>query len=144
MAEAFNLARFVDAQTFVYDQARAELAAGEKRSHWMWFIFPQIAGLGMSAMSRRYAISGQTEALAYLSHSILGPRLREVTALMNAAADHDPVAILGGIDAQKFRSCMTLFAAVAPEEPIFAAALAKYFGGAPDQITLTLIASSPV
>jgi uncharacterized protein (DUF1810 family) len=132
----FDLQRFVAAQDQVFAQVRAELADGRKRTHWMWYVFPQIAGLGMSAMSRRYALSGRGEAAAYLDHPLLGPRLLDCTALVNAAAGRDAAGIFGDVDARKFQSCMTLFAAVAPKEPLFAAALAKFYGGAPDQGTL--------
>jgi uncharacterized protein (DUF1810 family) len=135
-ADPFALQRFVGAQNPVFAQVRAELAAGDKCRHWMWFIFPQIAGLGMSAMSQRYAISGRAEALAYLAHPVLGARLRDTTALVNALTERTAEQIFGGIDSQKFRSSMTLFGAVAPEEPAFAEALQKYFGGVPDAATL--------
>jgi uncharacterized protein (DUF1810 family) len=130
-----DLERFVAAQAPIYGTVRAELAAGAKHTHWIWFIFPQIAGLGASALSRIYAISGRAEAQAYLAHPILGARLAECTTLM---LGHDGMAaaeILGGIDAIKFRSCMTLFAAIA-DNPLFQAALDKYFEGAPDPETL--------
>ncbi len=124
--DPFDLQRFVAAQTPVIDQVRAELAAGAKRSHWMWFVFPQPAGLGYSTMSRTYAISGTPEAAAYLRHPVLGPRLRELTAIVNAVQGRAAEQIFGGVDALKFRSCMTLFAAVAPDEPVFRQALDKY------------------
>lgn len=126
MADPFHLQRFVDAQDGVIDRVRAELRAGEKRSHWMWFVFPQGAGLGLSEMSRRYAISGPEEAAAYLAHPVLGPRLLELTAIVNGLEGRSLERIFGGIDALKFRSCMGLFAGVAPEEPIFAHASGKY------------------
>jgi uncharacterized protein (DUF1810 family) len=134
--DEFDLARFVAAQDPVIDQVRAELAAGDKRSHWMWYVFPQIAGLGMSAMSQRYAISGRAEAGAYLRHKLLGARLRDCTALVNGVSGRTAAQIFGGIDAVKFRSCITLFAAVAPDEAMFDAALTKYFGGKRDEATL--------
>jgi len=134
--DPFDLKRFVAAQDPVWDRVRAELAQGEKRSHWMWFVFPQIAGLGHSPTARAYAISSREEARAYLAHSVLGPRLRESTALVNAVAGRSAERILGGIDAMKFRSSMTLFAEVAPEEPLFRRALEKYFGGEKDRVTL--------
>ncbi len=133
--DPFNLERFVTAQAPVFAQVRAELAAGAKRSHWMWFVFPQIAGLGMSAMSQRYAISGRAEAAAYLAHPLLGPRLLECTRLLLAVPDKSAVQILGPIDAAKFRSCMTLFGKIS-SAPEFAQALDKYFAGVADPETL--------
>jgi uncharacterized protein (DUF1810 family) len=112
-ADPFDLQRFVDAQAPVYARVVAELTAGRKTSHWMWFVFPQAAGLGQSAMSVRYAIASEDEARAYLAHPVLGPRLRECTALVKAAlATRTPEEIFGGVDAMKFRSCMDLFAGV--------------------------------
>lgn len=134
------LQRFVDAQAPVYAQVRAELAAAAKRSHWMWFIFPQLAALGRSATARHFGIASREEALAYWRHPVLGPRLAECTALMLAApAGRSALAVLGPPDDLKFRSCMTLFAQVAPEEPHFTAALARYFDGVPDARTLELL-----
>ncbi|MBB3674307.1 DUF1810 domain-containing protein [Modestobacter versicolor] len=131
-----DLQRFVEAQEDgTYEQALAELRAGRKRSHWMWFVFPQVAGLGRSAMAQRYAIDGAAEARAYLAHPVLGPRLRACAEALTGLDGADPVAVLGGIDAQKLRSSMTLFAAVAPDEPVFAAVLDQYFGGARDEAT---------
>src|SRR6185369_8221544 len=111
MPDAFNLQRFVDAQDKVYARVVAELSAGRKQSHWMWFIFPQLAGLGFSAMAQRYAISSPEEAAAYLTHDILGPRLVECTRLVLAVPDKTILAILGSPDDLKFRSSMTLFSA---------------------------------
>ena len=130
----FDLQRFVDAQDArgTYDRAVAELRAGGKRSHWMWFVFPQIAGLGFSETSRRYAISGLAEARAYLAHPVLGPRLRECARALLDLPGPDPAAVLGGIDAQKLQSSMTLFARADPEDGVFAAVLAKYFAGRED------------
>jgi uncharacterized protein (DUF1810 family) len=122
-----DLERFVAAQDPVWPTVVAELSAGAKRSHWMWFVFPQIAGLGQSAMSVRYALASRAEAAAYFAHPILGHRLREATDLMLAHAGRSADAILGGIDAVKFRSSMTLFDAAAPEEPRFRAALSAFF-----------------
>lgn len=136
MADTYDLGRFVAAQEGVYGRALAELQAGAKRSHWMWFIFPQIAGLGASAMAQRYAIGSLAEARAYLAHPILGERLRACTAAVNAVSGRSAHAIFGAPDDVKFRSSMTLFAAAAPDEPLFAEALATYFGGAPDPLTL--------
>ena len=126
MSDPFDLHRFLRAQDPVIDQVRAELRVGDKRSHWMWFMFPQEAGLGQSEMSKRYAISGAEEAAAYLRHPVLGARLRELTAIVNGVQGRSATQIFGGIDALKFRSCMTLFAAVAPDEPLFRQALNKY------------------
>jgi uncharacterized protein (DUF1810 family) len=136
MADAYDLGRFVAAQEGVYGRALAELQAGAKRSHWMWFIFPQIAGLGASAMAQRYAIGSLAEARAYLAHPILGERLRACTAAVNAVAGRSAHAIFGAPDDVKFRSSLTLFAAAAPDEPLFAEALTRFFGGAPDPLTL--------
>ena len=130
-----NLQRFVDAQEPVYDQVRRELRAGRKASHWMWFIFPQIAGLGYSAMARRYAVSGPEEAAAYAAHPVLGARLKECAALVNAVEDRTLHQIFGSPDDMKFRSCMTLFAACAPDAEVFVEALDKYFGGEGDPLT---------
>jgi uncharacterized protein (DUF1810 family) len=129
-----DLQRFVDAQDAggTYRQALAELRAGSKRSHWMWFVFPQVAGLGRSATAQRYALAGVDEARDYLAHPVLGPRLRECARALTALEGSDPVAVLGGTDAQKLRSAMTLFAAAAPDEPLFTAVLDQYFGGALD------------
>ena len=138
MSDPFDLKRFVDAQAPVYPHVLTELRQGRKQSHWMWFIFPQLAGLGHSAMAQRYALSSRDEALAYLGHAILGPRLRECTALVNAAEDLTIREILGSPDDLKFRSSMTLFAAVS-SEPAFAAAITKFYGGSPDRKTLDLL-----
>jgi uncharacterized protein (DUF1810 family) len=131
-----DLDRFVTAQAPVIDQVLAELGAGRKTSHWMWFIFPQIAGLGRSDMARFYSINSRSEAVAYLAHPVLGPRLLQCTRLVNAVDGAKAEQILGGIDAVKFHSCMTLFAAVAPEQTEFVDAVQKYFGGVTDQATL--------
>jgi uncharacterized protein (DUF1810 family) len=135
-----GLERFVAAQDPVWSRVVAELRAGAKRSHWMWFVFPQIAGLGASAMSVRYALASVEEAADYLAHPVLGPRLREATDLMLAHAGTPVTAILGGIDAVKLRSSMTLFRAAAPGEPRFQAALDAFYAGEPDPRTLALIA----
>jgi uncharacterized protein (DUF1810 family) len=131
----FDLQRFVDAQDPVFAQAIAELRAGAKRSHWMWFIFPQIEGLGRSEMARRYAIASRAEAEAYLRHPALGPRLRECTRLVCLVDGRNVHQIFGAPDDLKFHSSMTLFANVAPND-IFSEALAKYFGGKADPATL--------
>lgn len=133
-----DLGRFVAAQAPVYSRVVAELAAGRKQSHWMWFIFPQVAGLGFSAMAQRYAIGSIAEAEAYLAHPILGGRLLECTRLVQAVTGKTILAILGSPDDLKFRSSMTLFDAVS-HEPVFAQALAKYFGGETDQATRDIL-----
>jgi uncharacterized protein (DUF1810 family) len=131
-----NLRRFLDAQAGVIDAVRAELRAGQKRSHWMWFIFPQVAGLGHSDMARRYAISSLAEAQAYLAHPVLGARLRNCVQLVNQTEAHSIEEIFGSPDDLKFRSSMTLFAVVDADGGVFDAALKKYFGGKPDDQTL--------
>ena len=135
MSDPYQLQRFVDAQDGVYANVRAELAAGRKRSHWMWFIFPQVAGLGFSAMAQRFAIGSRAEALAFLAHDILGLRLVECTGLVMNVTGKTIHDILGSPDDLKFHSSMTLFAAVS-DNPLFAGALAQYFAGAKDQATL--------
>ena len=135
-ADPFDLERFVTAQAPVIATALAELRAGRKRSHWMWFIFPQIAGLGHSAMADRFALSSVDEAVAYLAHSVLGQRLRECSVLVAGVEGRSISEIFGHPDDMKFRSSMTLFSRAAPQEPIFAACLQKYFGGEPDIQTL--------
>jgi uncharacterized protein (DUF1810 family) len=136
MGDPFDLERFVDAQASVYARALNELRAGRKESHWMWFIFPQIAGLGASAMAQRYAISSLNEAAAYLRHPVLGPRLMECANVMLETQGRTAREILGPIDEMKFRSSMTLFAWAAPGESLFAECLTKYFGGEADPATL--------
>jgi len=132
----FNLERFVEAQQGAYDQALAELQAGRKRSHWMWFIFPQIAGLGQSAMARKYAIASGDEAAAYLAHPVLGQRLRTCASAVAAHGELDADAIFDYPDNLKFHSSMTLFADVAPDEAVFQICLDQFFGGEPDPATL--------
>ena len=136
MDDPHDLRRFVDAQAPVFADVLAELEAGRKRSHWMWFVFPQVAGLGLSAMAQRYAIRSLAEAEAYLAHPLLGPRLRRCTDLINAVEGRSIAAILGSPDDVKFRSSMTLFGRAAPDEARFKAALDRYFGGEPDAATL--------
>lgn len=136
--DPFNLQRFVDAQgdAAIYARALAELRAGRKQSHWIWFVFPQITGLGSSPMSQAYAIHSLEEARAYFDHPLLGPRLRESTeALLEAEPAATAESILGGIDAIKVRSSMTLFARAAPEEQLFKDALARFYAGEPDPET---------
>jgi uncharacterized protein (DUF1810 family) len=138
MDDRYRLERFVAAQDEhgTYERAVKELRAGMKLSHWMWFIFPQIAGLGFSAMSQRYAIGSLEEARAYLAHPVLGPRLLECARILTATRDLTATDIFGGIDAMKLRSSMTLFATAAPEQPAFGEVLGKYFQGEPDEATL--------
>jgi uncharacterized protein (DUF1810 family) len=137
MSDRFDLQRFVDAQDQggTYEAALAELRAGRKTSHWMWFVFPQIAGLGQSPISRRFAISSLDEARAYLAHPVLGPRLvasaQALTHLPTRSADE----VFGPIDALKLRSSITLFARADPDEPVFSQVLDQYFGGAADEAT---------
>jgi uncharacterized protein (DUF1810 family) len=140
MTTDFNLERFVDAQIGVYDTALAELRAGHKRTHWMWFIFPQIAGLGHSAMAQRYAIRSADEAAAYLAHPVLGPRLRACAAAVASHHDRGVDEIFGHPDNLKFHSSMTLFADVAPHEAIFQTCLDQFFDGRADPATLDRLA----
>ena len=137
MDDRYDLQRFVAAQDVgrTYDQATAELRRGRKTSHWMWFVFPQIAGLGQSPVARMYAISGLAEAKAYLAHPVLGPRLVECAAIVAGLPGRTAEQIFGGIDALKLRSSMTLFLRAAPDEPIFRQVLDQYFGGKPDPAT---------
>ena len=136
MNDPFDLRRFVVAQEPVYARVTAELRAGRKRSHWMWFVFPQIAGLGFSAMAQRYALCSLDEARAYLAHPVLGPRLRDCVRLVLNVDGRDAHAIFGSPDDMKFRSSLTLFARAAPGEALFRDALDKYYGGAEDAATL--------
>jgi uncharacterized protein (DUF1810 family) len=139
MSDPYDLTRFVDAQHAVYSRVIAELSDGRKQSHWMWFIFPQIAGLGFSAMAQRFAIGSREEAVAYLAHHVLGPRLIECTRLVLAVEDRTINDILGSPDDMKFRSCMTLFGAVS-DEAIFDEAVTRYCPGGKDRATLTILA----
>jgi uncharacterized protein (DUF1810 family) len=137
MPDPYRLQRFVDAQVSCFAQVRSELSAGKKRSHWMWFIFPQLEGLGSSPMAQRFAISGIDEAKAYLAHPVLGDRLRDCTALVNAVSARSIEDIFGYPDHLKFHSSVTLFAEAShPENEVFKEALAKYFNGVPDKATL--------
>lgn len=136
MDDPYNLMRFVVAQLTSFNDAVSELREGRKKSHWMWFIFPQLEGLGSSAAARAFAISGLDEARAYLAHPVLGARLRECCALVNRVEGRSAHEIFGDPDDMKFRSCLTLFAAAAPEEKLFAQALEKYFGGERDARTV--------
>jgi uncharacterized protein (DUF1810 family) len=134
---AFDLERFVAAQAPVIVQVREELRRGRKASHWMWFVFPQLQGLGTSPMAQRYAISGREEALAYLAHPVLGDRLRECCLLLMALPNETDIhAVMGSPDDVKLRSCLTLFDAVAPQERLYAECLERFYGGEPDQRTL--------
>ena len=137
MDDPYILKRFLSAQSGAYAQARAELREGRKRSHWMWFVFPQIGGLGRSETARTFAISGAAEARAYL---VLGPRLRECCRLVNNVEGRSAHQIFGHPDDVKFRSCLTLFATAAPDEAIFGEGLNKYFGGERDSATLARLA----
>jgi uncharacterized protein (DUF1810 family) len=141
MPDPSELERFVAAQDQggTYDAAVAELRAGRKRSHWMWFVFPQIAGLGQTPTSRRYAISSLTEARAYLAHPVLGPRLIECASIVAELRGSTAQDIFGGIDAMKLRSSMTLFARADPGNPVFRAVLDAYYGGVPDEATDSLL-----
>ena len=132
-------APFVTAQDSVYNDVRDELRAGRKQSHWMWFIFPQLAGLGHSATARLFAISSTEEAGAFLAHPLLGPRLRECTQLVNSIDGRSARQIFGDPDDLKFRSSMTLFASAAADNEVFLEALRKYFAGEPDARTLDLL-----
>jgi len=138
VSDPFDLERFVAAQAQVYTRVVAELSEGRKRSHWMWFIFPQIEGLGSSAMAQRFAIGSRAEAETYLAHSVLGPRLIECTRLVLAVKNRTIHDILGSPDDLKFRSSMTLFGAVS-DHPIFGQAILVYYGGANDQATLEIL-----
>ena len=139
----FDLDRFVRAQDPVMPAVRRELSAGRKRSHWMWFVFPQLAGLGHSEMARRYAIGSLAEAQAYLAHPVLGVRLSECAGLVNAVQDRSVLEILGSPDDLKFRSSMTLFALAGPATAVFAEALRRHFEGVADPATARLLAGAP-
>lgn len=134
-----DLQRFVEAQEPVIDEVKGELRSGRKRTHWMWYVFPQMAGLGSSRLSRRYAIASRAEADAYLAHPVLGPRLHECTALVNGVEGRSATEIFGSPDDLKFRSSMTLFDAVADDPTPFETALERYYGGDPDPKTLELL-----
>ena len=137
--DPYDLQRFVEAQDPVYDAVCAELSNGRKESHWMWFIFPQLRGLGHSHMAHKFGISSRQEAEAYLKHPVLGPRLRECSHLVNLVEGRSIHQILGYPDDLKFKSSMSLFASVAPDEHVFREALQKYFGGELDRLTLELL-----
>jgi uncharacterized protein (DUF1810 family) len=139
VTDPFNLQRFVDAQDPVIDQVLAELRSGRKQSHWMWFVFPQLRGLGHSATARHYAIEGSAEARAYLAHPRLGPRLQDCCQLLLSLDESRAEAVLGGVDALKLQSCMTLFAAVSNAD-IFQRVLQQYYAGETDGATLAILA----
>ena len=141
MTDPHGLDRFVSAQNQAdtFATAVGELRAGHKRSHWMWFVFPQIAGLGQSPISRRYAISSLDEAKSYLSHPVLGPRLIDCARVVAGLGSDSAEEVFGGIDALKLRSSMTLFARADPRNPVFGEVLDAYFGGEPDPATLRLL-----
>jgi uncharacterized protein (DUF1810 family) len=136
VTDTYHLQRFVDAQRPIFEQVRSELRSGRKTTHWMWFVFPQIKGLGHSAMADKFAISSREEAEAYAAHTVLGPRLSECTQLVNAVEGKSIRQIFGGPDDLKFRSSMTLFAQVCKDNQIFVDAINKYFGGEFDPLTL--------
>ena len=142
-ADPFDLDRFVRAQEGEYDRALTEVRNGRKRSHWMWYIYPQFAGLGSSSMAERYAIQSRAEAEAYLRHPVLGPRLVECCEAALAVEGRSAHDIFGSPDDLKLRSCATLFAAVSPPGSVFDRLLQKYYAGAPDDRTLHLLGSSP-
>ena len=137
--DPFNLERFVAAQADVYDSALHEIRSGRKQTHWMWFIFPQLAGLGMSPMSQHYGITGPREAAAYLSHSLLGPRLIDCSEAVTLVAERSAREIFGSPDDMKLRSSATLFARVAGADSVFGRILEQYFAGQPDPRTVALL-----
>ena len=134
-----TLQRFLDAQENMYQIALNEIKRGRKTSHWMWFIFPQISGLGMSDMAMRYAIKNRQEASAYLAHDILGERLVEISRALLELETNNPVEVFGGIDSMKLRSSMTLFSQVNNADPVFKEVLAKFYNGEPDEKTIRLL-----
>ena len=138
--DPYDLQRFVEVQEPAYDRALSELRAGRKQTHWIWYIFPQLAGLGSSQMARTYGIQTLDEARAYLAHPLLGARLTECVVALNFLARGSAREVLGEVDAMKFRSSMTLFSEVAGNRSVFAQALEKYFSGERDATTLSLIA----
>jgi uncharacterized protein (DUF1810 family) len=137
-SDPFDLERFVAAQAPAIDQVRGELRRGRKTSHWMWFVFPQLAALGSSAMAKRYGLDSPAQARAYMAHPLLGPRLVECCGLLLQVPSDDIEAILGHPDDLKLRSCLTLFIAAAPQEEVFRHCLDKYYGSAPDERTVVL------
>ncbi len=139
--DTYDLNRFLQAQAESYSIALSELRQGHKRSHWIWYVLPQLRGLGGSEMSQRYGIASLAEAQAYLGHPVLGLRLKECVTAMCAHTDLSAVEILGDVDAAKFRSCLTLFALLADVDPVFTSALNRFFGGAGDHKTLDLLSA---
>jgi uncharacterized protein (DUF1810 family) len=141
MSDDFDLTRFIEAQDSggCYEQAAVELRSGLKKSHWMWFVFPQIDGLGHSSMAQRYAISGLAEARAYLHHPVLGRRLLDSVVTLLNLPGRDPVAIFGSVDAQKLRSSMTLFSQADPLQQGFSEVITRYFNGEADRATIDLL-----
>jgi uncharacterized protein (DUF1810 family) len=137
--DRFNLQRFVDAQAPVWDDVRAELEQAAKRTHWMWFVFPQLAALGRSSVAKFYGISGADEARAYLEHPLLGPRLLECCGVLLKLTGVSARQVFGDVDAMKLRSCLTLFDAVSSSTPIFKDCLDSYFGGERDSLTMHLL-----
>ena len=140
MSDIYNLHRFLDAQAHVYNTVLAELRSGRKSSHWIWFIFPQIKGLGRSAMAQQFAITSLDETKAYLLHPVLGPRLKEYTQLVLDVNGRSAEEIFGHPDHLKFRSCMTLLMTATTDNALFKKALLKYFDGHPDQLTINVLA----
>jgi len=140
--DPFNLRRFVEAQEDHFDRALAELRDGRKQSHWMWFIFPQLLGLGESWMAKLYGVTSLNEARAYLAHPVLGPRLIDATAAAAGVEGRSAEAIFGQPDVLKFHSSLTLFAEAAPEIDVFRAALDKYYGGAPDERSIAILGAA--
>ncbi|MCJ0826638.1 DUF1810 domain-containing protein [Luteimonas sp. 50] len=138
-ADPFGLSRFLEAQAGSYGNALDELRAGRKQSHWIWYVFPQLSGLGRSSASERFGLSGVAEAAAYLAHPVLGARLREAVEAMLTHKSVPAAHILGALDAMKFRSCLTLFNLAAPTEALFSEALQRFFADQPDQGTLQLV-----
>ena len=142
MGDEFDLERFVEAQAGTYDGALVELTAGRKTGHWIWFVFPQVAGLGRSELSRYYAIGSLAEASAYLAHPVLGPRLRECANALLSTSGRSADEMLGSIDAVKLRSSMTLFHRAAPDEKVFREVLDRFYGGRADDATDAILARS--
>jgi uncharacterized protein (DUF1810 family) len=143
MPQQPNLQRFLDAQQRDYPTALSEIQAGRKRSHWVWYVFPQMQGLGYSETARFYAIQNQREAEAYLHHPVLGPRLREISAALLTLSGTDATRIMGSPDDLKLRSSMTLFSALEGADPVFQRVLDKFFGGEPDEKTLQILRQNP-
>lgn len=143
MPDNKNLKRYLDAQTGVYESALKEMGNGRKIGHWMWYIFPQIRGLGFSETSMFYAVQSQGEATAYLNHEILGPRLVEICTALLGLQTNNPVEIFGSVDSLKLQSSMTLFSLLEPTEPVFQKVLDKFYGGKKDPNTIQLLKESP-